>query len=86
MAENSTEEHFDEAKEGRYANHFQIGHNAFEVVLEFSQFYEGNSKPVMHTKIVTSPAYAENLLQLLSRTIADYKAVFGAPSKGGLHE
>ena len=25
--------------EGRYSNYFKVGHNAFEFVIDFSQFY-----------------------------------------------
>ncbi|HEY6352733.1 MAG TPA: DUF3467 domain-containing protein [Candidatus Angelobacter sp.] len=81
MVENSATDDLDESREGRYANHFYVGHNAFEVILQFGQFYEGNSKPVMHTKIVTSPAYAEIFLQLLSRSITEYKSTFGATGR-----
>lgn len=84
MEQDSAEDNLDEQREGRYANHFSIGYNAFEVILQFGQFYEGNTRPVMHTKIITSPAYAERLLQLLGNTIAEYKKTFGAPSSGGM--
>jgi hypothetical protein len=30
-----------EPPEGRYANYFQIGHNAFEFIIDFGQGYEG---------------------------------------------
>ena len=76
----------DEGREGRYANHFHIGHNAFEVVLQFGQFYEGNKQPVMHTKIVTNPAYAETLLQLLGQAMAQYESTFGPISAARPHE
>ena len=58
-----------EEREGRYANHFQIGYNAFEVILQFGQFHEGDEQAVMHTRIITCPAYAETLLNLLSQTL-----------------
>ena len=51
--------------EGRYTNYFTVGHNAFEVVLVFGQFYEGNREPQLHTRIVTGPAYAKKLLEVL---------------------
>jgi len=69
--------------EGRYANEFHIGHNAFEVVFEFGQFYQGYAQPLMHTKIVTSPAYAQVLLQLLGATMAEYESRFGPISPVG---
>ncbi len=52
----------EEIKDGRYANNFSIGHNAYEVILQFGQFYEGNQNPVMHTTIVTSPAYMQETI------------------------
>lgn len=63
--------------EGRYANHFRVGHNAFEVILEFGQFYSGDREPVVHTKIVTSPAYARVLFGVLESFIEDYEKSFG---------
>jgi hypothetical protein len=82
MTENPAADDLDYAKEGRYANHFLIGHNAFEVVLQFGQFYEGYSHAVMHTRIVTGPAYAQSLLQLLSRALEEYESRFGPILKG----
>jgi hypothetical protein len=82
MTENPVGYDLDFAKEGRYAYHFLIGHNAFEVILQFGQFYEGYSHPVMHTRIVTGPAYAQGLLQLLSQALDEYESTFGPISKG----
>jgi hypothetical protein len=73
-------------REGRYANHFNIGHNAFEFVLQFGQFYEGDSQAVIHTRIVTSPAYAALFLQLLGNAIAEYENRFGRKTAGDLDE
>lgn len=86
MTKNQTADDLDDAQEGRYANHFSIGHNAFEVILQFGQFYEGNSQPVMHTRIVTGPAYAQGLLQLLGRALKEYESTFGPISKGERRE
>ncbi len=72
----------EEVPEGRYANYFNVGHNAFEVILEFGQFYEGNQEPRMHTRIVTSPAYAKALLGLLQSSIAQYEGTFGPIPSG----
>ena len=44
--------------EGRYANYFKIGHNAFEFVLDFGQLYPENGQEQIHTRIITSPIYA----------------------------
>lgn len=61
----------------RYANYFQVGHNASEVVVEFGQHYKGSSQPQMHTRIVTAPTYAKELLDLLQTAIANYEQTFG---------
>jgi hypothetical protein len=67
-----------EEPEAKYANYFHVGHNAFEVMLEFGQHYEDASKPQMHTRIVTAPAYAEALCELLRKALAEYKKTFGS--------
>jgi len=57
--------------EGRYANFFKIGHNAYELVLEFGQLYEHADDPVVHTRIITSPAYARELLKTLQEALLE---------------
>jgi hypothetical protein len=64
--------------EGRYANYFKVGHNAFDFVFEFGQFYSDNSSPRLHTRIITNPAHAKTLLQLLQESVEKYERVFGA--------
>jgi len=61
----------------RYANYFAIGHNAFEVVLEFGQHYENGAPPQVHTRIVAAPMCAKTLLDLLQTAIAEYEKSFG---------
>jgi hypothetical protein len=60
-----------------YANYFQVGHNAFEVVVEFGQHYEDDGPPQVHTRIVTAPICAKTLLDLLRTAIAEYERSFG---------
>ena len=64
--------------EGRYANDFQVGHNAFEFVLDFGQQYGAGAPVQVHTRIITSPAYAKAFLQTLTLSIARYESEFGA--------
>ena len=66
--------------EGQYANHYRIGHNAFEFVIEFGQYYEGNREARFHTRIISNPIYAKKLLQLLSESIERYENRFGSIS------
>jgi hypothetical protein len=63
--------------EARYANHFNLGYNAFEVILEFGQAYEGQAPAVLHTRIVTTPMHAKGLLELLRDSLDDYERDFG---------
>ncbi|HEX8985381.1 MAG TPA: DUF3467 domain-containing protein [Bryobacteraceae bacterium] len=69
-------------REGKYTNCFQIGHNAFEFVLEFGQSYSDQTE-FMHTRLVTSPAFAARLSQLLSEALSQYQARFGPISHDG---
>jgi hypothetical protein len=59
--------------EGKYVNYFKVGHNAFEFVLDFGQSYLENEDPQIHTRIVTSPAYAKALLETLRESLAQYE-------------
>jgi hypothetical protein len=61
------------AKEGRYANYFQIGHNAFEFLVEFGQRDGG-----VHTRIYVSPQYARVLSDLLLEALAEHDSQFPA--------
>ena len=86
MADESCLDTLGKDAEGRYANYFKAGHNAFEVILDFGQFYEGDAQPRMHTRIVTSPAYAKTFLEVLRTSLAAYENVFGPATPGGPHE
>lgn len=64
---------------GLYANYFEVGHTAFEFVIEFGDTY-ANTPGACHTRIVTSPVYAAALLDLLGRAVRRYESRFG-PAK-----
>lgn len=63
--------------EGRYANYFKAGHNAFEFLFDFGQFYPENGEARFHTRIITAPIYAKAVLTILSESIARYEETFG---------
>ncbi len=67
--------------DGRYANYFKVGHNAFEFVLDFGQIYSETKTEQFHTRIVTGPAYAKALLRTLQESIDKYEQTFGAIPK-----
>lgn len=61
-----------------YANHFEVGFNAFEFLLHFAQDYDSaDGVTIAHTRIVTAPAYAKVFRGLLDRSIVEYEAAFG---------
>ena len=62
---------------GRYANYFEIGHNAFEFVIDFGQLYIGETEARIHTRIVTSPVYAKKLAEILHDAISQYEQDHG---------
>jgi hypothetical protein len=62
---------------GKYANYFEVGHNAFEFLVDFSQFYAEEDEAEPHTRIVTSPLYAKALAEVLNTAIRQYEADYG---------
>jgi hypothetical protein len=73
---------------GRYANYFEIGHNAFEFLLDFGQQYADRSAPEtrrveLHTRIIAGPVYAKVLLALLEASVTEHEQRFGViPTRG----
>ena len=63
--------------EGRYANYFKVGHNPFEFLLDFGQFYPEGEQPQLHSRIITSPIYAKALLETLRESVDRYEQTFG---------
>jgi hypothetical protein len=86
MADESSTGDLGEGTEARYANFFNVGHNAFEVIFEFGQFYEGEGQARLQTRIVTSPTYAKRLLVLLQDSLEEYEKSFGVIPSGKPHE
>ena len=64
--------------EGQYANYFKVGHNAFEFVIDFGQYYPENGQAELYTRIITSPAYAKSLIETLQESIERYEKSFKA--------
>jgi hypothetical protein len=59
-----------------YANYFEVGHTAYEFVIEFGETYAA-TPCTCHTRIVTSPTYALELLDVLERAVRRYQSRFG---------
>lgn len=65
----------------RYANHFRIGHNASEFMIEFAQRYEDSDEPRLVARLALTPQSARELHALLSDSLRDHDAL-GAQRKG----
>ena len=65
------------ASRGLYANYFEVGHTAVEIVIDFGQRYGQKDPTSCHTRIVTSPLYAESLRRTLEDALARYRERFG---------
>ncbi len=64
--------------EGRYSNFFKVGHNAYEFVIDFGQSYADDpDRESIHSRVVTSPAYAKRLLMTLQDAVVLHEAKFG---------
>lgn len=63
--------------EGRYANYFDVGHNAFEFVIDCGQSFSEMNDVVCHTRIITSPVYAAALFKTLAEGLQRYKEKYG---------
>jgi hypothetical protein len=70
-----------EPVEGRYANYFKVGYNAFEFLFDFGQCYQDNDIVQANIRIITAPVYAKGLLEMLKTSIAQYESMHGAISK-----
>ena len=71
--------------QGRYANYFQIGHNAFEFVFDFGQAYDADNlqtpeQIAIHTRLITSPPSARALSEMLRESLERYERAFGRPA------
>ena len=62
---------------GQYANCFKVGYNAFEFVIDFCQYFKENEETKLYTRIITSPTYAKDLLELLHEAITSYEQSIG---------
>lgn len=56
-----------------YANHFRVGYNAFEFIIEVGVHYEDEDDPTYHTRITMHPGNVEELIDVLQKSHADFK-------------
>jgi hypothetical protein len=65
------------APEARYANYCKVGHNAYEFLIDFGQLYTDHTIAVLHTRIVTNPGFAKDMLETLAASVDAYERQFG---------
>lgn len=78
MDSESPDRQVSEGPAARYANYFEIGHNAAEFVLDFGQAYSTAGEDKVHTRLITSPAYAKAFLRLLEKAVERHEQAYGA--------
>jgi hypothetical protein len=62
--------------EGRYANYFEVGFNAYEFILDFAQFNQETGKSIPHTRIIISPERAYTFLRTLEDSFLKFQQTF----------
>jgi len=67
--------------EGRYANYFKVGYNAFELIIDFGQCYAENEEPQLHTRIITNPRYGWDFLNTLRDSLDQCEKTYGRPKE-----
>lgn len=61
----------------RYANYFELGHNAFEFMIDFGQYRHEARDVALHTRIAFGPTHAKLLAGMLARALAEHEAEHG---------
>jgi hypothetical protein len=64
--------------EGKYANHFAVGYNAYEFIFDFGQSYSENDEAELSVRVVTSPFYAKEFLKTLQKSVAQFEQTYGS--------
>ncbi len=67
-----------ESLEGRYANCFKVGYNAFELVIDFGQISGSSDRARLTARVMTNPRSAKALQEILRQSLEEYESVFGA--------
>ena len=60
------------ARDPVFTNHFSIGFNDEEFLLELGLMYEGQLSPTLVFTAITTPGYARRLRDLLSESLDKY--------------
>ena len=61
----------------RYSNYFEVGHNAYEFLIDFGQYQPEVAEVVLHTRIVAGPTLMKLLHDMVRDAISKYEAENG---------
>jgi Protein of unknown function (DUF3467) len=61
-----------------YANYCEVGHNAFEFLIDYGQFRPEAGAVQIHSRIVSGPVQAKLFARLLGDAVLRYEAQHGA--------
>jgi hypothetical protein len=61
----------------RYSNYFEVGHNAYEFLIDFGQYQPEVSEVVLHTRIVAGPTLTKLLHEMVEKAISEYESENG---------
>lgn len=64
----------------RYSNYFEVGHNAYEFLIDFGQYQPELSEVVLHTRIVAGPTLTKLLHEMIHNAISQYESENGTIS------
>ena len=57
----------------RYANYFEVGHNAYEFLIDFGQYQPESASVVLHTRLALGPTHAKMLAGMLGGAITRHE-------------
>ncbi len=60
-----------------YANYFEVGHNAFEFLIDFGQVDPQSGDININSRIAVGPTHAKLFLTLITRAVAQFESEFG---------
>ncbi|MBN3760733.1 DUF3467 domain-containing protein [Burkholderia sp. Ac-20365] len=61
----------------RYANYFEISHNAFEFLIDFGQYQPDTRRVQLHSRMASSPTHAKLLCAVLSIAVREFEEEYG---------
>ena len=62
-----------------FTNHFSVGYNDEEFVIQFGCMYEGQVAPSVVFTVITTPGYARRLRSLLGESLDSYDLEHSPP-------